>query len=95
MRDRGGLRFYFKPLVVAICFFGMVTGALAQSEDVELEFPDLVLHGVPFEVTVKDPAGNIVPGMGPVFRVGDQIFSISLVQGAAAVMGGAADPSPR
>ena len=56
---------------IAACFAGLSLTVNAQ----EIEVPKVVLQGVPFEVTVKDPDGMIVPGMGPVLSVDGQGIS--------------------
>ncbi len=61
--------------------------AQAQAQDVAIETPSVVLHDVPFTVTIKDPAGDIIPGMGPVLRIGDQTYPIDVVDGEATVDG--------
>lgn len=61
--------------------------ATAQAQDVEIEMPSVVLHGVPFNVKVKDPEGRIVPGMGPVLQVGEQTYPITVVDGEATIEG--------
>ncbi|MEM7122507.1 MAG: Na+/H+ antiporter NhaC family protein [Pseudomonadota bacterium] len=72
-------------LVVAVIVIGLSSIASAQAEDVAIDAPSVVLHGVPFSVTVSDPEGEIIPEMGPVLQVGDQTYPISVVDGEATV----------
>lgn len=72
-------------LVIALIAAGPAWFAHAQAQDVAIEAPSVVLHDVPFTVTIKDPAGDIIPGMGPVLRIGDQTYPIAVVNGEATV----------
>ena len=48
--------------------------ARAQTEGVELDVPRVVLDGVPFTVTVKDPAGELVEGTPLILQAGERAF---------------------
>ncbi len=65
------------------CLVAMVLTLNANAQ--EIEVPDVVLQGVPFEVTVKDPEGKIVPGMGHVLSVEGRDYPIEVADGEATV----------
>ncbi|MCP4328649.1 MAG: Na+/H+ antiporter NhaC family protein [Alphaproteobacteria bacterium] len=74
-------------LAFCVCVAVAASAALAQETSIELEVPDVILQGVPFEVKVKDPEGRIVPGMGHVISVEGRDYPIDVVEGEAVVSG--------
>lgn len=78
---------FVTALVAGVVAAGPVWFAQAQAQDVAIEAPSVILHDVPFTVTIKDPAGDIIPGMGPVLQIGDQTYPIAVVNGEASVEG--------
>ena len=59
----------------------------AQAEDVEITVPGVVLKHVPFEVTVKDPAGRLAEAAGITLTVGDQTYAATMAGGEATIGG--------
>jgi Na+/H+ antiporter NhaC len=49
----------------------------AQVETVELEVPRVVLRGVPFTVTVKNPSGAIAEGAPLTLRAGERAYEVT------------------
>jgi Na+/H+ antiporter NhaC len=71
-------------LVLALCFVG--PPAQAQ-EDVEIALPDLVLKGVPFDVSVNDPSGRLADGSTVTLTVGGQSYQATVADGEATFAG--------
>jgi hypothetical protein len=59
----------------------------AQTEGVALDVPRVVLGGVPFTVTVKDPAGELAEGATLVLRVGERTYEATSAGAETAIAG--------
>ena len=49
-------------------------GVRAQAEAIELDVPRVVLRGVPFTVTAKDPTGTLAEGTQLTLRAGEDTY---------------------
>ena len=71
-------------LVLALCLVGLPAQA---QEDVEITLPGLVLKGVPFDVSVKDPSGRVADGSTVTLTVCGQTFDAIVADGEATFTG--------
>jgi Na+/H+ antiporter NhaC len=71
-------------VVLALCLVGQPAQA---QEDVEITLPGLVLEGVPFDVSVKDPSGRLADGSTATLTVGGQSYQATVADGEATFTG--------
>lgn len=71
---------------ILLMLFALMLAFIGASHAAEIEAPDLVLHGVPFEVTVKDADPSLSGDVTPVLQVGGKDYPVSLADGGATVL---------
>jgi Na+/H+ antiporter NhaC len=75
-------------------FLAVLLSFAAKAQDgASLTVPSLVLEGVPFEVSIADPAGALAEGASVTLTVGDRSYEATVADGTATFSGVTAEDS--
>jgi hypothetical protein len=82
------LAFVLRFLLWAPVFLPLGVGEVrGQAAGVQLGVPRVVLSGVPFTATVRDPAGDLGEGSPLILRVGENTYEVTIAGAETAIEG--------